>query len=220
MQLVRDGAELRPAPLCAAELAAIEVALSAIPAHRPGTRLASDPALSARLAAAGTIGRIAADHLGPDARPVRAILFNKSAAANWSLGWHQDRTIAVRGRIDTPAFSNWTIKSGVQHVEPPFALLERMLTLRAHLDTAGPDNAPLLISPGTHRLGRVPEAHIPRIVAHHGTHACIAARGDVWLYATPILLASDAARAPAARRVLHVDYSADALPGGLAWLAV
>jgi hypothetical protein len=123
MQLVRDGAELRPAALCAAGLAAIEVALSKIPAHRPGTRLASDPALSALLAAAGTIGRIAADHLGPDARPVRAILFNKSAAANWSLGWHQDRTIAVRRRIDTPAFSNWTSSPASSMLSRPLLCL-------------------------------------------------------------------------------------------------
>jgi len=44
--------------------------------------------------------------------------------------------------------------------------------------------------------------------------------GDVWLYATPILHASDAAVEPLHRRVLQVDYAADWLPGGLEWLGI
>jgi ectoine hydroxylase-related dioxygenase (phytanoyl-CoA dioxygenase family) len=172
------------------------------------------------LSPTGAIGRHAAAHQGRAARPVRAILFDKSQAANWSLGWHQDRTIAVRARIDTPGFGPWTIKSGIQHVAPRQALLDAMLTLRIHLDPVDAANAPLLIAPGSHRKGRVAEAAIAATVARCGTHACLAERGDLWLYATPILHASDAARNPRHRRVLQLDYSADALPGGLEWLGV
>jgi hypothetical protein len=218
MQLARDGAEHIPAALAEPELAALESALSAVAPNRPGTRLAGNPALSDLLAATGPLGRHAARHLGPAARPVRALLFNKTPDQNWSLAWHQDRTIAVRARVETPGFTNWTVKSGIQHVEPPFALLERMLTLRLHLDDTGPDNAPLLIAPGSHRLGRIPEAQVAPTAARLGTHACLAARGDLWLYATLILHASEPARAPTSRRVLHVDFSADELPNGLEWL--
>jgi len=42
----------------------------------------------------------------------------------------------------------------------------------------------------------------------------------IWLYATLILHASDAARVPAHRRVLQVDLAAADLPGGLKWLGV
>jgi ectoine hydroxylase-related dioxygenase (phytanoyl-CoA dioxygenase family) len=106
------------------------------------------------------------------------------------------------------------------HVEPPFALLERMLTLRIHLDTVPADNAPLLIAPGSHLFGRIPERDIAARVAACGTFACTADRGDVWVYATPILHASARAARPGHRRVLQVDYAADDLPGGLTWLGV
>jgi hypothetical protein len=38
--------------------------------------------------------------------------------------------------------------------------------------------------------------------------------------ATPLLHASEAATQPNGRRVLQVDYSVDALPGGLQWSGV
>jgi hypothetical protein len=158
--------------------------------------------------------------LGPAARPVRATLFNKSPARNWALGWHQDRTIAVRARADVPGFTDWTVKAGIPHAVPPVALLERMLTLRLHLDDVPADNAPLLVSPGTHRLGRIDEAAIAGAVARHGTAACTAAAGDIWAYATLILHASDRAQNPARRRVLQILYSADALPLPLEWLGI
>ena len=151
---------------------------------------------------------------------MRAILFDKSPARNWALGWHQDRTICVRARRDVPGFGPWTVKDGLTHVEPPFDLLERMVTLRIHLDDVTSDNAPLLVAPGSHRLGRIRADRIEAVVRRRGTFVCTASAGDVWLYATPILHASQRAQEPARRRVLQVDYSADALPGGLEWFGV
>ncbi|MFY9351006.1 MAG: phytanoyl-CoA dioxygenase family protein [Sphingobium sp.] len=212
------GAQHIPAALDAPTLALIETALATLPADQPGLRLASLPALAAMLGATGTIGRHAAAHLGLEAKPVRAILFDKNPATNWALGWHQDRTIAVTARIDTPGYGPWTIKSGICHVAPPQALLDRMVTLRVHLDPVDAGNGPLLIAPGSHRHGRVPEGEVSAFVGRCGTHACLAERGDIWLYATPILHASDAATNPRRRRVLHLDYSADTLPGALEWV--
>lgn len=166
------------------------------------------------------IGALVAARLGPDCRPVRAILFDKSAASNWSLGWHQDRTIAVEARREVPGFTQWTVKSGIPHAVPPFALVERMLTLRIHLDDVGEANAPLLVAPGSHRLGPVPEPEIPKAVERCGTHACLADAGDLWLYAAPLLHASERAEAPDRRRVLQLAYSADVLPDGLEWLKI
>lgn len=220
LTLAADGAQHIPAALDQPALAIIEAALADLPPDHPGLRLASLPALADILAPTGAIGRHAAAYQGDAARPVRAILFDKSAATNWSLGWHQDRTIAVRARIDTPGVGPWTVKSGIQHVAPPQAMLDRMLTLRVHLDAVDADNAPLMIAPGSHRHGRVPESEVTTLVARCGTYACLAERGDIWLYATPILHASDAASHPRHRRVLQLDYSADALPGDLEWLGV
>lgn len=220
MHLSRDGAQHFPAALSPDDLHQLEQGLASVPANHPGTRLTGISALAETLSASSPIGRIAAHRLGPAARPVRALLFNKTADQNWSLGWHQDRTIAVAERIDTPGFSNWTVKSRIQHVEPPFDLLQRMLTLRVHLDPVGPDNAPLLVAPGSHRLGRIAETDIAPVVQRHGVRSCLAARGDIWLYATPILHASAAAAAAGSRRVLQIDFSADDLPGELRWFGV
>ena len=153
-------------------------------------------------------------------KPVRAILFDKSEAANWALGWHQDRTVAVDARAAVPGFGPWSVKAGFTHVEPPFALIEHMLTIRIHFDAVPSDNAPLLIAPGSHRLGRIPEREIEIVVDECGSAACLAERGDIWLYATPILHASAAAIEGRRRRVLQVDYTADTLPEPLRWLGI
>jgi ectoine hydroxylase-related dioxygenase (phytanoyl-CoA dioxygenase family) len=168
----------------------------------------------------GPVGQIPASILGAECLPVRAILFDKSADQNWSLVWHQDRTIAVKQRIDLDGFGPWSIKSGMVHVEPPFDLLVRMLTLRVHLDSVLATNAPLLVAPGSHKRGRIPTPDIPDVVRECGVISCLAEAGDIWLYATPILHASDAAVEPLHRRVLQVDYSAEQLPSGLEWLGV
>lgn len=185
-----------------------------------GTRLHGDEGLVRLLDGGGAIGGIVAARQGSATRPVRAILFDKSSQTNWGLGWHQDRTIAVRERREVPGFGPWTVKRGMPHVAPPIELLERMLTIRIHLDDVPADNAPLLIAPGSHRLGRISESEIAGVVQACGISECLAATGDVWLYATPILHASDAARRPGRRRVLQVDYAAEALPSGLEWLGV
>ena len=214
----QDGAAHHPAaatPL----LPALDTLAAAQPQHRAGARLHGIPDLAALLAT-GPIHAVAATHIGPAARPVRAILFDKTATANWSLGWHQDRTVAVRERHDVPGYGPWTTKQGILHVAPPFAVIARMATLRIHLDDVPADNAPLLIAPGSHRAF-VPEAEIDAAVARHGVHACLAACGDVWAYATPILHASAAATGDRRRRrVLQVDYSAHPLDPPLEWLGV
>lgn len=92
-----------------------------------------------------------------------------------------------------------------------------MITIRIHLDDVDADNAPLLIAPGSHRLGRIAERDHAATVERCGTAVCVAEAGDVWCHATSILHASAASRGARHRRVLQVDYAAAALPEGLAW---
>jgi ectoine hydroxylase-related dioxygenase (phytanoyl-CoA dioxygenase family) len=202
---------------CMAEL---EAALAGIPTDEAGVRLHGIRELEPLLATQGCIGAIAATALGPTGRPVRAILFNKTPETNWSLAWHQDRTICVKEKRQAAGFGPWTIKGGMHHVAPPFELLADMVTVRAHLDDVPATNAPLRVAPGSHALGRVAVGEMEEAVRRCGTMACLADAGDIWLYATPILHASDAASAPTTRRVLQVDYAARDLPAGLEWLGV
>jgi hypothetical protein len=214
---MRDGAQLFPGAL---DGSALEHLRSLIPSTRgPGERIYRNEGLADWLTN-GPAGAISRRVLGDAATPVRAILFDKTRGANWSLGWHQDRTIAVLERSDTVDFSHWNSKAGVTHVEPPFEVLERMLTARIHLDPVAEGNAPLLIAPGSHRKGRIAEDAIDAVVEQCGSFACLAAAGDIWLYRTTILHASDRSRTAGRRRVLQVDYSAEKLPGALEWRSV
>lgn len=194
--------------------------LSGLPDDRAGVRLTGLDGLRPLIASPGSIGSLAADVIGRHARPVRAILFDKTATTNWALGWHQDRTICVRARVDVPGFGPWTIKQGLVHVAPPFGVIERMNTTRVHLDDVPETNAPLLVALGSHRAGCVATGAIDGIVRRSVVMPCLAAAGDVWIYSTPILHSSKPAIEPARRRVLQVDYSADTLPANLAWLGV
>jgi hypothetical protein len=216
----KEGAQLFKAALSTTQLRELENALAAQPRDHAGVRLSGIPELRPFLSSAGPVGQVPASVLGPECLPVRAILFDKSAEQNWSLGWHQDRTIAVRLRIDVDGFGPWSVKSGMIHVEPPFDLLAGMVTVRVHLDAVPETNAPLLVSPGSPKRGRIPTAEIPEVVRRCGIITCLAAAGDIWLYATPILHSSDAAVAPLHRRVLQIDYAVGQLPGGLEWLGV
>lgn len=219
LRLSEHGAEHIPGVLTGC-LSDLRQALVHLPSQHAGVRIHGIRPLRPFLASNSVIGSIAANVLGPSCRAVRAILFDKTPATNWSLAWHQDRTICVQQRIEVDGFGPWTTKGGMQHVAPPFDLLTRMVTLRAHLDDVSATNAPLLVAPGSHAEGRVPVDAIEEVVKRCGTRACIAEAGDVWLYATPILHASEAASKPARRRVLQVDFAADDLPGGLEWLGV
>ena len=200
-------------------LGEIEAALPAVSPGRAGLRLFGFDPLSDWVEMDGVIGRVAASCL-PRARAVRAILFDKSAGANWAVGWHQDRTISVADRHEVEGFGPWTVKQGVHHIAPPLELLSRMITLRVHLDDVGADNAPLKIAAGSHLLGRIAEKDVEAAVCNCRIETCLAAAGDVWVYATPILHASEPASKPSRRRVLQVDYSADSLPDGLRWVGI
>ena len=202
------------------QVAAIEAALADTPAGTAGVRLAGVEDLRLKLGADGPIGDLATAALGSPAFPVRAILFDKGSANNWGLGWHQDRTVVVKARHETAGFGPWSIKGGFQHVAPPFEILEGMATLRIHLDPVDEDNAPLLVLAGSHRLGQLSEADVSVVAEQAPATACLADRGDVWVYSTPVIHASRPAARPTRRRVLQVDFATTRLPGQLEWLGV
>lgn len=215
----RNGAvQLRGAALHVIEK--IEDTLNLYPDGVAGTRIVGNSQLANLLALEGELGRKLLDFVQPHSRPVRAILFDKSETRNWALGWHQDRTIAVVSRVEVEEFGPWTVKQGIHHVQPPIAITSAMRTVRIHLDPVSPDNAPLLIALGSHRQGWIDVHTVEETVAKSCTTECLAERGDIWVYHTPILHASRASTGGARRRVLQVDYSASTLPGALEWIGV
>jgi len=220
MQFRRDGAELFPRALDQDAHASLLSVLADQPSDVAGSRLFGVEPLKPFLQPDGPVGSVAARLMRGDPQPVRAILFDKTPASNWGLGWHQDRVIAVRERIEVEGFGPWTRKHGALHVAPPFEVIAAMVTVRVHLDPVAATNAPLLIAPGSHRFGRIAESSVPGVVRECGVAPCLASPGDIWAYSTPILHASERASEPKHRRVLQVDYAVGGLPGGLEWMGV
>ena len=212
----RDGALRIEGVLAAAEIERLRAIADESVHGRPGARLSGDQWLTSFLSE-GAPAQAAVDLTTPAARPVRAVMFDKSAAANWIVAWHQDRTIPVRERREVEGFGPWSIKSGVPHVAPPFEVLARMVTLRLHLDAVDAENAPLRVAAGSHRLGRIAAGDATVRAEAMTQMLCLADAGDVWAYRTPILHASDRASGDRRRRVLQVDYADFELPGGLEW---
>jgi hypothetical protein len=154
--------------------------------------------------------------LGDHAFAVRAIFFDKVPGANWSLFWHQDNVIAVKERIDVPGFLGWSQKAGVWQTQPPAEILANMVAVRVHLDDCGPDNGPLRVLPGSHRFGWLDgelagwKARVPEVI-------CTVSCGGVVTMCPLIVHASAASQAVGHRRVIHIEYAASELPGGLNW---
>ncbi|MDA0813157.1 MAG: phytanoyl-CoA dioxygenase family protein [Verrucomicrobia bacterium] len=153
----------------------------------------------------------------PVLAPVRSILFDKTTDENWPVAWHQDLTIAVKAENECPGYAPWTTKDGVPHVQPPTQLLQRMVTIRVHLDLTDSNNGALIVVPRSHLRGRIPSAAIANEIAA-GTYTCECDPGDVLLMAPLLLHSSRRSAVPHRRRIVHFEYApADALHPSLTW---
>ena len=173
----------------------------------------------AELASSQKFKTILSDRLGPPAFPVRATFFDKTPDANWLVPWHQDVTISVAEKIDVAGFSAWSTKDGVLHVQPPREILEGMVAVRIHLDHCGAANGALKIIPRSHTYGKLTASQISEQVKQNGKF-CEIAKGGVLLMSPLLLHCSSPAETPSHRRVLHIEYATQNLPGGLRWFEV
>lgn len=218
MTIHQDGFAIEPGVLNEAEVAQLRQAVAAPQPGRGGVRNLPDAVPEVRdLAVSPKLMALVEAVLGKGAFPVRGILFDKIAGANWKVPWHQDLTIAVRERLETPGFGPWTVKDGVTHVQPPVDVLQRMLAVRLHLDDCGEDNGPLCVLPGSHGHGRLGASEIDAYRATHQPVVCTANQGDAILMRPLLLHASSAALSPSHRRVIHIEYAACPLPQPLTW---
>ncbi len=153
--------------------------------------------------------------LGSEAGLVRVLFFDKPPDRTWSLAWHKDLTIAVRDNtLVSRSFARPTTKAGVPHVEAPRELLERMLTLRIHLDDVTDENGPLKVIAGSHLAGK-------ETVATDRPPAVIRVQaGDVLAMRPLVSHSSGASLAGCARhrRILHLEFAGQRiLPDGYQW---
>jgi hypothetical protein len=173
----------------------------------------------AELAGSSRIRTLIEAVLGGVFFPVRGILFDKLPTANWKVPWHQDVTIAVRNRFEVSGFGPWSMKAGVLHVQPPAAVMEKMVSIRLHLDACNECNGALRVIPGSHRYGRIPENRLQAILQSSEAHVCNVNRGGALLMRPLLLHASSPSLSPAHRRVIHLDFASEMLPTPLQWLS-
>jgi ectoine hydroxylase-related dioxygenase (phytanoyl-CoA dioxygenase family) len=171
----------------------------------------------ARFAHSKTLLQTVEGYTSAQVLPVRATYFDKSPEANWLVSWHQDLTLAVRGKIEVPGFGPWSIKNGVPHVQAPVEILEQMLAVRVHLDNCDESNGALRVLPGTHRLGRLSPERIRQLRVEVPEKVCCLLAGDALVMRPLLLHASGKSGAVGHRRVLHIEYASPELPGGLRW---
>ena len=148
---------------------------------------------------------------------VRAIYFDKTENANWGVLWHQDTTVALRQKADTKGFDLWTVKAGICHAKPPVHYMQNMISLRIHLDNCDAGNGALRVIPGSHKYGYLNNAQIQDFTRDRAEVICAAEQGSIMAMKPLLLHASSSGSEPSRRRVLHFEFSPDALPAGLEW---
>lgn len=153
----------------------------------------------------------------PEATPhlTKAIYFDKPAGSNWLVAWHQDVMISVDRRQELPGYGPWMSKGSDVTVLPPREILESIVALRLHLDDCDATNGALRVVPGSHRHGVIPNDQHPAYTPAAVT--CEVPAGGLMLMQPLTLHASNRSTSSRPRRVIHLEFSAAELPGGLAW---
>lgn len=146
----------------------------------------------------------------------KAIYFDKTADQDWYVTWHQDTTITVKEKIDTPGFTGWTKKSDGYGVCPPEEILQDTFTVRIHLDDTDHTNGALQVLPGSHKK-KFTDEEVTLITANSLPQLCEVQAGGVQLMKPLILNASSKATSQKHRRVVHLEFNKHPLPNGLTW---
>jgi ectoine hydroxylase-related dioxygenase (phytanoyl-CoA dioxygenase family) len=152
---------------------------------------------------------------GPDYFLVKSIYFDKPEQSNWFVAYHQDLTISVDQKKQVAGFEQWTVKNDQFAVQPPVPLLENIFTIRIHLDDTDENNGALKIVPGSHRKG----IYRPETIDWNTEKEviCKVPCGGIMIMQPLLLHASNRTVNNNKRRVIHLEFSNQPLPGGLQW---
>ena len=122
--------------------------------------------------------------------------------------------MCVRRPAEVAGFSGWTRKAGLHHASAPLSVLRDMVAVRLYLDDSPAEGGPLEVVPGTHQR-LLAEEDLQRLSSRA---MVLAARAGSILLLRPLLVHRSRSQTAAhPRRVLHVEYAAESLPGELEW---
>ena len=157
-----------------------------------------------------------AQAISPKAFICKVIYFDKSIQSNWYVTWHQDLTLNLEKKIETPGFYGWTEKRNTFSVCPPENYLHDLFTVRIHLDETTDKNGALQVIPGSHKKVHTDEE---KQMITENTNATLAAvsGGGIMLMKPLILHKSSKNLSQKRRRVLHLEFSTLDLPNGLSF---
>lgn len=155
--------------------------------------------------------------LGDNTFPTNAFVLDKTLDNNWGLGWHQDLKVAVKNKIETVGYSNWTVECGIPHAIPPKEVLEKRLSVRIHLDHCFIDNGAILVAPKSHKNGIIQsKIEIEKIISDETVY-CEVEKGGVMFITSLLLHKSPYSTTDKKRRILQIDYVGTSLINGLEW---
>lgn len=144
----------------------------------------------------------------------KSIYFDKPGNSNWFVAYHQDLTISVMEKAMVEGFGPYTKKQDQFAVQPPVELLEKNFTIRIHLDHTDESNGALRVIPASHRAGIRRMEQVNNI---HDEVLCNVGQGGIMLMHPLLFHASGKSTGNLSRRVLHIEFSNQALPVGLDW---
>ena len=210
--LDESGYAIAPAVMGPTQLASIEEALASVPLAGAGTRnLLEFPWCRTLVDLLRQCTQVAAA-LPRKPVAVQCTLFDKSLEKNWLVALHQDLSIPVRERVPHPECTGWSEKEGVLYVQPPVAVLELLVAVRAHLDDCGSASGPLRVVPGSAACLRRPPG---RCASRAATSSASLAGVTSYYCARSCFIHRPRLRAP--RRVLHFLFGPQELTCGLKW---
>ena len=146
---------------------------------------------------------------------VKSIYFDKPEKSNWFVAWHQDLTISVNQKTDTPGYGPWTVKQDQFGVQPPLNILQDNFTIRIHLDDADEGNGALKVIPRSHAKGIFRPENIDWQIEIETV--CAVRAGGVMVMRPLLLHASNRTTSNKPRKVIHIEFSKMELPEELQW---
>lgn len=212
-----DGFLIVPSILSDAQCDALAERLQAFEAKSAGKRTLLGEVWCADIADQLRQHPVVSANLSAEAIAVQCTLFDKSPARNWLVSLHQDLSIPVSRRVDSPECSAWSMKEGQLYVQPPATILDQLLAVRVHVDPCPAESGALRIVPGSHTFGRLELARAAELRADRGEQTVPVSRGGALLMRPLLLHASSKASTRSPRRVLHFVFGPRRLPAGLAW---
>lgn len=203
--------------LSASKLSEITQALENVAPKGAGIRQLLAQSWCQQLAAQLQTHPSLAAHIPAEYCAVQCTYFEKSTDQNWLVPIHQDLSIPVKAKIDTPDWQGWSEKEGQLFVQAPRAVLEHLIAVRLHIDACDINDGALRVVPRSHLFGRLSNAEGIQLREQEGEQLCPVEAGAVMLMRPQLLHASSKASRDSRRRVLHFVFAPADLPDGLEW---